>query len=89
MSARHKAIQAYKRINQAALHKLPKGGLLFTFSCSQVVTRNIFEDTVLAAAINVQRPVRVLHRLSQGADHPSNIYHPESEYLKGLVLQVE
>lgn len=89
MSARHRAIQAYKRVNEAALRKLPKGGTLFTFSCSQVVTRPIFEYTILAAAINVQRPIRVLHRLSQGADHPSNIFHPESEYLKGLVVQVE
>lgn len=89
MSARHNAIQAYKRLNATAMEKLPSGGLLFTFSCSQVVTRQIFEDTVLAAALEVNRPVRILHLLSQGPDHPVNIYHPESEYLKGLAIQIE
>lgn len=89
MSARHNAVQAYKRINATALAKLPKGGMLFTFSCSQVVTRTLFEDTILAAALEVGRPVRILHRLSQAPDHPVNIFHPESEYLKGLVLEVE
>ena len=88
MSARHNAIQAYKRLNATALRKLPDGGMLFTFSCSQVVTRAIFEDTILAAALEVGRPVRILHRMAQGPDHPVNIFHPESEYLKGLVLQV-
>lgn len=89
VSARHGAIQAYRRLNAEAMRKLPKGGLLFTFSCSQVITRAIFEDTILAAALEVNRPVRVLHRMTQGPDHPVNIFHPESEYLKGLVLQVE
>ncbi len=89
MSARHRAIQAYKRLNSTAITMLPPGGLLFSFSCSQVVTRPIFEDTILAAALESRRKVRILHRLSQGPDHPVNMYHPESEYLKGLVLQVE
>lgn len=89
MSARHRAIQAYKRLNSTAITMLPPGGLLFSFSCSQVVTRPIFEDTILAAALESRRKVRILHRLSQGPDHPINMYHPESEYLKGLVLQVE
>jgi 23S rRNA (cytosine1962-C5)-methyltransferase len=86
---RHKAIQGYKRINAMAFNKIAKGGILFTFSCSQVVDRRLFESTVLAAAIQSGRKVRVLHHLSQPADHPVSIYHPEGEYLKGMVLFVE
>ncbi len=86
---RHKAVQGYKRINATALRKIAPGGLLFTFSCSQVVDRRLFESTVLAAAIQSGRKVRVLHHLSQPADHPVSIYHPEGEYLKGMVLFVE
>jgi len=86
---RHKAIQGYKRINAAAFKKIAAGGILFTFSCSQVVDRRLFESTVLAAAIQSGRKVRVLHHLSQPADHPVSIFHPEGEYLKGMVLFVE
>ncbi len=86
---RHKAVQGYKRINATALKKIAPGGILFTFSCSQVVDRRLFESTILAAAIQSGRKVRILHHLSQPADHPVSIYHPEGEYLKGLVLYVE
>jgi 23S rRNA (cytosine1962-C5)-methyltransferase len=86
---RHKAVQGYKRINATAFKKIAPGGVLFTFSCSQVVDRSLFESTVLAAAIQSGRKVKVLHHLSQPADHPVSIYHPEGEYLKGLVLYVE
>ncbi|MCB0571281.1 MAG: class I SAM-dependent rRNA methyltransferase [Phaeodactylibacter sp.] len=86
---RHNAVQGYKRLNALALSKLRAGGLLFTFSCSQVVGRQLFYDTIVAAALETRRQVRVLHHLSQPPDHPVNIYHPEGEYLKGLVLYVE
>ncbi len=89
VNKRHNAVQGYKRLNAAALQRVAPGGLFFTFSCSQVVSRELFEHTVAAAAIEVGRPVRVLHSLSQGADHPVNLFHPEGAYLKGLVLQVE
>ncbi|MEZ4722935.1 MAG: hypothetical protein R2813_13760 [Flavobacteriales bacterium] len=85
-SARHNAIQAYRRINEAALRQINAGGVLFTFSCSQVVDRQLFYDTVASAAINAGRNVRVIHHLRQPADHPVSIYHPEGEYLKGLAL---
>lgn len=87
--AKHNAVQGYKRLNQMALKQIKSGGILFTFSCSQVVNRKLFYDTIVAAAIEVGRNIRVLHHLSQPADHPVNIYHPEGEYLKGLVLYVE
>ncbi|MES2797102.1 MAG: class I SAM-dependent rRNA methyltransferase, partial [Bacteroidota bacterium] len=89
MDARHRALQAYKRLNIEGLKKLKKGGLLFTFSCSQVVDRELFYNTIVAAALESNRQVRVLHHLSQGADHPVNAFHPEGNYLKGLVLYVE
>jgi 23S rRNA (cytosine1962-C5)-methyltransferase len=85
----HNALQGYKRINQRAFEQIRKGGILFTFSCSQVVTRENFRKSVFAAAANSGRNVRILHQLSQPADHPVSIYHPEGEYLKGLVLHVE
>jgi 23S rRNA (cytosine1962-C5)-methyltransferase len=85
----HNALQGYKRINQRAFEQIRKGGILFTFSCSQVVTRENFRKSVFAAAANSGRTVRILHQLSQPADHPVSIYHPEGEYLKGLVLHVE
>jgi 23S rRNA (cytosine1962-C5)-methyltransferase len=88
-SARHSAIQAYRRINEAAIGAINKGGLLFTFSCSQVVTQQMFYDTVASAAINAKREVRVLHQLRQPADHPVSLFHPEGEYLKGLVLSID
>ena len=87
--AKHNAIQGYKRLNLMALKQIKAGGILFTFSCSQAVNRKLFYDTIVAAAIEAGRNIRVLHHLSQPADHPVNIYHPEGEYLKGLVLYVE
>ncbi len=86
--AKHKAVQAYRRLNEAAIKKLNPGGLLFTFSCSQAIDRKLFEDTLRAAAISAKQSVKVLHHLSQGADHPTNVFHPEGSYLKGLVLQL-
>jgi len=85
---RHQALMGYKRLNEQALHRIRPGGLLFTFSCSQVVNRQLFENTVRAAAIEAGRDVAVLHYLTQPPDHPVNIYHPEGEYLKGLVLKI-
>lgn len=87
--AKHNAIQGYKRLNAMALKQIKSGGILFTFSCSQAVNRKLFYDTIMAAAIEVGRDVKVLHHLSQPADHPVSIFHPEGEYLKGLVLFVE
>lgn len=86
--ARHNAIQGYKRLNGHAIRQIKPGGILLTFSCSQVVTPEIFRSTILAAAINEGREVRIIRQLHQPADHPVNIFHPESEYLKGLVLEV-
>lgn len=88
-SALHKAVQGYKRLNEKAFKMIKPGGVLFTFSCSQVVNRKLFEDTITAAAIAAGRSVKIIHHLSQPADHPVNIAHPEGEYLKGLVLYVE
>ena len=82
------ALQAYKRINQLAIEQLKPGGILFTFSCSQVVSRENFRKSVFAAAANTRRNVGILHQLTQPPDHPVSIYHPEGEYLKGLVLYV-
>lgn len=86
--AKHNAVQGYRRLNESAIRKIKSGGIIFTFSCSQAVDRPLFESTVMAAAIDVKRKVRILHHLSQPADHPTNIFHPEGQYLKGLVLQV-
>ncbi len=88
-SARHRAIQAYKRINRDAFKLLKPGGILFTFSCSQVVTPDLFYNTVAAASIEAGRHIRVLHQMSQPADHPVSIFHPEGSYLKGLVLSID
>jgi 23S rRNA (cytosine1962-C5)-methyltransferase len=85
----HNALQGYKRLNQAAFEKIEPGGLLFTFSCSQAVSRENFRKSVFAAAANARRGVRILYQLSQPPDHPVSIFHPEGEYLKGLVLEVE
>lgn len=85
----HNALQGYKRLNMKAIEKIEPGGVIFTFSCSQVVSRENFRKSVFAAAANTGRRVRIIHQLSQPGDHPVNIYHPESEYLKGLVLSVE
>ncbi len=83
------ALQGYKRLNQKALEQIRSGGMLFTFSCSQVVTKENFRKSVFAAAANAGRKVKILHQLTQPGDHPVNIYHPEGEYLKGLVLYVD
>lgn len=82
------ALQGYKKLNLAAFEKVAKGGIIFTFSCSQVITREQFRLAVFSAAAISGRRVKILHQLSQPADHPVNIYHPEGEYLKGLVLHV-
>lgn len=86
---RHNAVQGYKRLNSLALQKIAANGILFTFSCSQVVDERLFYNTIVSAAIEAGRKVRVLHRLSQPADHPVGLFHPEGSYLKGLVLFVE
>ncbi len=83
------ALQGYKRLNAKAFEQIKPGGILFTFSCSQVVSKDQFRLAVFSAAAQSGRKVRILHQLSQPADHPINIYHPEGEYLKGLVLWVE
>jgi len=86
---RHQAIQGYKRLNANAIRQIKPGGLIFTFSCSQVVDKYLFTNTVIAAAIESGRNVRILEQLHQPADHPINAFHPEGEYLKGLVIQVD
>lgn len=86
LDKRHNAVQGYKRLNAEAMRRVAPGGILFTFSCSQVVDRELFYHTVAAAAMEVGRQVRVLHHLSQSADHPVSMFHPEGSYLKGLVL---
>ncbi len=83
------ALQGYKRLNLKAIEQVRPGGIIFTFSCSQVVTKENFRKSVFAAAANTGRRVRILHQMTQPPDHPVNIYHPESEYLKGLVIYVE
>ena len=92
--AKHKnvlrnALQGYRKLNAVAFEKIQSGGILFTFSCSQVVSKENFRLAVFSAAAQAGRNVRILHQLTQPADHPINIYHPEGEYLKGLVLYVE
>ncbi|MEZ4787247.1 MAG: class I SAM-dependent rRNA methyltransferase [Flavobacterium haoranii] len=89
IKSKHTATQAYKRLNIAGLKALAPKSILFTFSCSQVIDDVLFYNTVAAAAIETGRNIRVLHKLEQGPDHPTNIYHPEGHYLKGLVLYVE
>lgn len=86
--ARHQAVRGYQRLNAEAMKAIKPGGILFTFSCSQVVDRQLFYDTIVSAAIQAGRQIKVLHHLSQPADHPVSIFHPEGEYLKGLVLYV-
>ena len=87
--ALHNALKGYTRLNQKAFEKIQPGGILFTFSCSQVVTKDNFRNAVFTAAALAHRNVRILHQLHQPADHPVNIFHPEGEYLKGLVVYVE
>jgi len=88
-TARHAAVQGYKRINLRAIESMKPGSLLFTFSCSQAVDEKLFTNTIIAAAIQSNRTVRILHRLHQPADHPVSAFHPEGSYLKGLVLRVD
>lgn len=88
-AALHNALKGYTRLNVKAFERIKHGGILFTFSCSQVVTKDNFRNAVFTAAAISGRKVRILHQLHQPADHPINIYHPEGEYLKGLVLYVE
>ncbi len=88
-AALHNALKGYTRLNAKAFEKIKAGGILFTFSCSQVVTKDNFRNAVFTAAAQARRRVRILHQLHQPADHPINIFHPEGEYLKGLVLYVE
>lgn len=84
-----RARKGYRRLNRAALALLPPGGILFTFSCSQVMTRDLFREAVFTAAAQTGRQVRILEQLAQPADHPVSLYHPEGEYLKGLILAVD
>ena len=83
------ALKGYRRLNAAGISKVAPGGLVFTFSCSQAVSREQFRLAVFSAAASTGRRVRILHQLTQPADHPVSIYHPEGEYLKGLILYVE
>lgn len=89
INAKHNAVQAYKRLNIAGLKKLKNEGLLFTFSCSQVIDSELFYNTIVAAAIESGRQCKVIQKLSQPEDHPTNIFHPEGSYLKGLLLYVK
>lgn len=84
----HNALQAYIHINSEAMKKLNPGGILFTFSCSQSVSREMFRSAIQSAAINTGKNVKIVHQLSQGPDHPISIFHPEGEYLKGLILAI-
>lgn len=86
---RHKGLLGYKFINTAAFKKIKPGGLLFTYSCSQAIDREMFTSMVMSAAIDARRSVSILHHMGHSADHPVSIFHPEGEYLKGLVLRVE
>lgn len=88
-AALHNALKGYIRLNVKGMECIKSGGILFTFSCSQVVTKEHFRNAIFTAAAQAHRKVRILHQLHQPADHPINIYHPEGEYLKGLVLYVE
>lgn len=89
ITKRHNAVQGYKRLNALAMKKIKKGGMLFTFSCSQVVDNQLFYDTIVAAALEAGRTARVMHHLTQAGDHPVSLYHSEGAYLKGLALYLE
>lgn len=89
LSSVENAMIGYRNLNTEGFRRIKSGGLLFTFSCSQVMDKTLFRKVVFQAALQARRSVRILHQLSQGPDHPINIYHPEGEYLKGLVLYVE
>jgi 23S rRNA (cytosine1962-C5)-methyltransferase len=83
------AMVGYRNLNTEGLKKIKKGGILFTFSCSQAVDKELFRKIIFQSALQANRNVRILHQLSQPEDHPISIYHPESEYLKGFVLYVD
>lgn len=85
----HNAVQAYKRLNRLAFKNTKPGGLVFTFSCSQHISPKLFEDTIRAAAIEAKRDIKIVEKLNQPADHPINIFFPEGEYLKGLILKID
>ena len=89
IKVKHKALQGYKRLNTRAIEQIKSNGILFTFSCSQVISNDLFKHMILSSAIAAGRNVSILHQLHQPSDHPINIFHPESEYLKGLVLKIE
>lgn len=89
LSARHNALKGYQRLNALAIRQIKPGGILFTFSCSQVIDKTLFYNAIVASAIQAGRSVKVLERLSQPGDHPVSIFHPEGEYLKGLILEVQ
>ncbi|HTJ52273.1 MAG TPA: class I SAM-dependent rRNA methyltransferase [Cyclobacteriaceae bacterium] len=86
--ARHQAVKGYQRLNSEAMRAIKPGGIIFTFSCSQVVDRQLFYDTIVSAAIQAGRDIKVLHHFCQPPDHPVSIFHPEGEYLKGLIISV-
>ena len=88
-SAKYNALQAYKRVNMQAIEQVRRGGFVFTFSCSQLIDKNLFSSTLVSSAILSGRKVKIVQRLSQPADHPVSAFHPEGEYLKGLILFVE
>ncbi len=88
-SAIRNALRGYQKLNARAMERMPQGSILFTFSCSQAITKEQFRLAVFSAAAQTGRRVRILHQLTQPADHPVNIYHPEGEYLKGLILYIE
>ena len=89
LSSIDNAMVGYRNLNYEAIKRISKGGMLFTFSCSQVIDRILFRKLVFQAAAQSKRNVRIIHQLSQGADHPVSIYHPEGDYLKGLVLIID
>ena len=89
LDKKHKAVQGYKRLNAHALRQIKSGGILITFSCSQVIDKSLFNHTIISAAIESNRKVKILYQLHQPADHPIGAFHPEGEYLKGLVVYVE
>jgi 23S rRNA (cytosine1962-C5)-methyltransferase len=85
----HNALQAYIHINAQAMKRLTKGGILFTFSCSQPISQEMFQSAVVTAGLEAGKQVKIIHHMTQGADHPVSLYHPEGAYLKGLILYVE
>jgi 23S rRNA (cytosine1962-C5)-methyltransferase len=89
LKKKHSAVMGYKRLNAMGMSRVKPGGMLFTFSCSQVIDQDLFANTVTAAAIESGRNARILYRVSQGPDHPVNVFHPEGSYLKGLVLLLD